>query len=116
MKLPTPVFDRVIVKPHMEPEMSKGGIVIPDSVRKKATFGEVVAAGPGKPMTPHEVGPRGPQMATDYGNFPVRPMVIKVGDIVHYGEYVGQQLRVDGITYIVIQETDVLGFERPSVE
>lgn len=105
MGMPTPVFDRVIVRPHMEPAMSKGGIHIPDSARKIATSGEVLAVGPG----------RGLDEFTDLGGKKKRlhlPMSIKVGDAVYYGEYVGQQMKVGGETFIVLQETDVLGYER----
>lgn len=112
MELPQPTFDRVIIQPYMDPEVTKGGIHIPDSVRKKATMGKIIAVGPGACLTPHEAGPRGPGTACDENHYPRRPMSLQVGDTVYYAEYTGHDIKVDEKRYLVMPEEDVLAFER----
>ena len=109
MGLPKPTFDRVIIQPFMDPEMTKGGIHIPDSVRKKATMGLVVAVGKGKALDEYTTNPHG-------GSAKERlhlPMSLQVGDTVHYAEYTGHALTSDERHYLVMPEEDVLAFERP---
>ena len=87
-----PLYDRVVVKPIEAEEVTAGGIYIPDNAKEKPTKGEVVAVGPGK--------------ALDNGN--TRPMTVKVGDKVIYGQYAGSSYKADGIEYKVLREDDIL--------
>lgn len=82
-----PVGDRVVVKPAPAEEKTEGGIIIPDTAKEKPQRGEVMAAGPGKE-----------------GNV----MTVKVGDIVLYGKYAGQQVAIDGQDYLIMREDDIL--------
>ena len=82
-----PLGDRVIVKPIAREQVTKGGIVLPDTAKEKPQRGEVVAVGPGKD-----------------GNL----MTVQVGDIVLYGKYSGQELSYEGVDYLIMREDDVL--------
>ncbi len=82
-----PVNDRVLVKPSPAEEKTKGGIIIPDTVKEKPNKGKIVAVGPGKDG---------------------KPLSLKVGDMVVYGKYAGQELEIDGETYVIMREDDVL--------
>ena len=86
MKL-KPINDRVVIKPALAEEKTKGGIIIPDTAKEKPQRGEVVAVGPGKD-----------------GNL----MTVQVGDIVLYGKYSGQELSYDGVDYLIMRESDIL--------
>ncbi|MGB1216767.1 MAG: co-chaperone GroES [Saprospiraceae bacterium] len=86
MKL-KPIGDRVVVKPAQAEEKTAGGIIVPDTAKEKPQRGEIVAAGPGK---------------EDY------TMTVKVGDIVLYGKYAGQDLKHEGVDYKVMREDDIL--------
>ncbi|RMH89052.1 co-chaperone GroES [Lysobacter pythonis] len=87
-----PLYDRIVVKPIEAEELSAGGIVIPDNAKEKPTKGEVVAVGAGK--------------ALDNGQ--TRPMQVKVGDKVIYGQYSGSAYKHDGIEYKIVREDDIL--------
>lgn len=82
-----PINDRVVVKPAPAEEKTQGGIIIPDTAKEKPQRGEVIAVGPGKE-----------------GNL----MTVKVGDIVLYGKYSGQQVTLDGQDYLIMREDDIL--------
>jgi chaperonin GroES len=82
-----PINDRVVVKPALAEEKTKGGIIIPDTAKEKPQRGEVVAVGPGKD-----------------GNL----MTVSVGDIVLYGKYAGQELQHNGEDYLIMREDDIL--------
>ena len=86
-----PLHDRLIVKRVEETQKTKGGIIIPDSSKEKSLEGEVVAVGNGKTL--------------DNGN--VLPLAVKVGDRVMFGQYAGQDIKVEGTDYLIIQEKDV---------
>ena len=88
-----PLNNHVIVKPITEDDVTKAGIVLPDTVDKeRPEKGEVVAVGPGK-LT--ESGQR-------------LPMSVKVGDIVMFKKYSPDEVKVDGEEYLVISEGDIL--------
>ncbi|PJK10157.1 co-chaperone GroES [Lysobacteraceae bacterium NML120232] len=87
-----PLYDRIVVKPIEAEEMSAGGILIPDNAKEKPTKGEVIAVGEGK--------------ALDNGQ--TRPMQVKVGDKVIYGQYAGSTYKADGIEYKIVREDDIL--------
>jgi len=93
MKL-KPLHDHVVVKPITENEVTKSGIVLPDTIDKeKPEKGEVVAVGNGKLL--------------DNGQRAV--MSIKVGDKVMFKKYSPDEIKVDGVEYLIISENDILG-------
>jgi len=87
-----PLGDRVVIRPSKREEVSKGGIVIPDTAKEKPQEGEVVAVGPGK-MTDD-----GKRIAMD----------VRVGDIVVYARYAGTELKIDEEELVVVRESDIL--------
>jgi chaperonin GroES len=87
-----PMADRLVVKPILKEEMTRGGIFIPDTVKEKPQEGEVIAVGPGR--------------MTDDGKRIV--MDIKVGDRVIYAKYGGSEIKVDDIEMIILRESDIL--------
>lgn len=95
MKL-KPLHDRVVVKPQ-EPEEKVGSIIVPDAAKEKQVRGEVVAAGPGKVLD----------------NGEIHPMAVGVGDVVVYGKYQGNEVKVEGEEYVILREEDVLGVITP---
>jgi len=88
-----PLRDRVLVKRVEEERTTAGGIVLPDSAAEKPNRGEVVAAGPGK--------------SNDKGE--IRPISVKVGDIVLFSQYAGSKIKVDGEELLMMSEDDILG-------
>ena len=87
-----PLHDRVVVRPLDEGEQMRGGLYIPDTAKEKPQQGEIVAAGPGK------VSDQGERLAPD----------VKAGDKVLYGKYSGTEVTVDGESYLILRESDVL--------
>jgi len=87
-----PLGDRVLVKP-IERETMKGGIIIPDTAKEKPMEGEVLQAGPGK------LNDKGERAAMD----------VKKGDRVLYGKYSGTEVKLDGETYLIIHQDEILG-------
>ena len=87
----TPLYDRVIVRPSEPEEVTKGGIIIPDTAKEKPMQGDVVAVGNGK--------------GTDDGK--VLPLSVKVGDKVLYGKYAGTEIKIDGEDYLIMRESDI---------
>lgn len=87
-----PLADRLVVKPIAREEVTKGGIVLPDTAKEKPQEGEVLAVGPGK-MTDD-----GKRIAMD----------VKVGDIIVYAKYGGTEIKVDGDELVILRESDVL--------
>jgi chaperonin GroES len=93
MKL-KPIHDHIVVKPIIEDEITKSGIVLPDTIDKeKPEKGEVVAVGSGKLL--------------DNGQRAV--MSVKVGDKVMFKKYSPDEIKVDGVEYLIISESDILG-------
>jgi len=88
-----PLHDRVIVRRVEEERKTAGGIVIPDSATEKPIRGKVLAVGKGKIM--------------DNGN--VRPLDVKVDDIVLFGKYSGNEVKVEGEELLVMREEDIMG-------
>ncbi|PIV50611.1 co-chaperone GroES [Candidatus Falkowbacteria bacterium CG_4_9_14_3_um_filter_36_9] len=88
-----PLYDHVIIKPIAEDEVTKSGIVLPDTVDKeKPEKGEVIAIGPGK--------------ITEKGERAI--MSVKVGDKVMFKKYSPDEVKVDGEEYLVISEADII--------
>ena len=93
MALIKPIGDRVLVKPLDEKEVKKGGIIIPDSAKEKPQEGEVVALGTGK--------------RDDAGK--LIEFSVKKGDKVLIYKYGGTEIKVEGDTYLIMREDDILG-------
>ena len=91
MKL-RPLHDRVVVKRVEEEKKSAGGIFIPDSAAEKPQRGKVIAVGKGK------INEQGV----------VRPLDVKVGDLVLFGKYSGSEIKVDGDDVLMMREDDIL--------
>ena len=87
-----PLADRLVVKPIEREEVTKGGIVLPDTVKEKPQEGKVLAVGPGR--------------RSEEGK--AIPMDIKVGDIVLYAKYGGTEIKVDDEELMILRESDVL--------
>jgi chaperonin GroES len=87
-----PLSDRVIVMGIEEKEKTTGGIIIPDTAREKPREGKVIAVGPGKW---DETGKR-------------IPMELKKDDHVLFGKYAGNEIKIDGVEYLIMREDDVL--------
>jgi chaperonin GroES len=87
-----PLGDRLVVKPIAKEEVTKSGIVLPDTAKEKPQEGEVLAVGPGR--------------LTDEGQR--IPMDIKVGDIIIYAKYGGSEIKMDNEELIILREADVL--------
>ncbi len=88
-----PLHDRVVVRREDEETKSAGGIVLPGSATEKPSRGEVLAVGNGK--------------VNDNGD--VRPLDVKVGDNVIFGQFAGNTVKVDGEELLVMSESDILG-------
>ena len=87
-----PLGDRLVIKPLVQEEVLESGLVIPDTAKEKPQQGEILAAGPGR------LDDDGKRIA----------MEVKVGDIVLYAKYSGQEIKIDREEYIVLPEKDVL--------
>jgi chaperonin GroES len=94
-----PLGDRVVVKRVEEEAKSKGGIIIPDTVKEKPQEGEVVAVGPG---------------ARDEDGKRV-PMDVKAGDRILFGKWSGSEVKIDGEELLIMKESDILGVLDPAV-
>jgi chaperonin GroES len=88
-----PLHDRILVKRLEGEEKTAGGIIIPDTAKEKAQYGQVIAAGPGK--------------TTNEGKT-ITPAV-KAGDKVLFGKYSGTEIKFDGEEYLIINENEILG-------
>ena len=88
-----PLHDRIIVQRLEEGEQKIGGIIIPDSAKEKPQQGKVIAAGIGK------VKDDGTRQQPD----------VKTGDLILFGKYSGQEIKLDGEEYLIMREDDVLG-------
>ena len=89
----TPLHDKVLVKRTEEEEKSAGGIVLPGSATEKPSQGEVVAVGPGKKSENGDIAPVG----------------VTVGDTVIFGQYGGNEIKIDGDEYLILSESDIFG-------
>ncbi|MBS7542682.1 co-chaperone GroES [Ancylobacter oerskovii] len=88
-----PLHDRVVVKRVDAEEKTAGGIIIPDSAKEKPSQGEVVAVGPGA--------------RDDAGK--LVPLDVKAGDRVLFGKWSGTEVKLDGVDYLIMKESDILG-------
>jgi chaperonin GroES len=87
-----PLHDRVIVQRLEEGEQKIGGIIIPDTAKEKPQQGRVIAAGNGK------VNDEGKRV----------PLDVKAGDLILFGKYTSQEVKLDGEEYLIMREDEVL--------
>ena len=87
-----PLHDRVLVRRLEGEAKTAGGIIIPDTAKEKPIEGKVVAVGNGKVLKDGKV----------------RPVDVKVGDVVLFGKYSGTEVKIDGEEHVLIREDDVL--------
>src|SRR5262245_16716292 len=88
-----PLHDRVVVLRVEEDTKTKGGIIIPDTAQEKPMQGEVIAVGPG---------------ARDESGKLV-PLDVKAGDLVLFGKWSGTEVKIDGVEYLIMKESDIMG-------
>ena len=87
-----PLHDRVLVQPLDGEEKTAGGIIIPDTAKEKPSEGKVIAVGPGA--------------KTEDGK--ILPMEVKVGDLVLFGKWSGTEVKIDGVEYSIMKESDIM--------
>ncbi|MCP5179350.1 MAG: co-chaperone GroES [Pseudomonadales bacterium] len=88
-----PLHDRVVVRRLEEEKKTAGGIVLPDTAGEKPQQGEVLAVGTGKVLE----------------NGDVRPMAVKVGDRVIFGQYGGSTVKINNEELLILTETEIFG-------
>jgi chaperonin GroES len=87
-----PLNDRLLVRPLKKEEVTRGGIVLPDTAQEKPQEGEIMAAGPGR------LNDEGKRL----------PMEVQKGDRVLYSKYAGTEIKIEGEDYLLLRESDVL--------
>ena len=87
-----PLHDRIVVRRIEEGEQKVGGIIIPDTAKEKPQQGRVIAAGNGK------VNDEGKRV----------PLDVKAGDLILFGKYTSQEVKLDGEEYLIMREDEVL--------
>jgi chaperonin GroES len=87
-----PLHDRIIVQRIEESEQKVGGIIIPDTAKEKPQQGKVIAVGKGK--------------VKDDGK--VIPLDVKADDVILFGKYSGQEIKIEGEEYLIMSEDEVL--------
>ena len=88
-----PLYDRVLVKRVEQEQKTASGIIIPDSAQEKPIQGEVIATGEGLVLE----------------NGSTKALTVKVGNKVLFGKYAGEEIKLDGIEYLIMKESDILG-------
>jgi chaperonin GroES len=88
-----PLYDRIVVKRTEENETVRGGIIIPDTAKEKPQRGEVIAVGKGKRLEDGKLV----------------PLDVKAGDKVLFAKYSGNEIKIDGVEYLIMREDEVLG-------
>lgn len=87
-----PLADRVVIKPSDEEEVTKGGLILPDTAKEKPQEGKVMAVGPGR------LDDSGKRVALE----------VKVGDKVVYSKYAGTEFIEDDDELLIVRESDIL--------
>jgi len=87
-----PLGDKVLVQPSTGAEQTAGGIVLPDSAKERPQEGTVIAVGPGRVLDSGE--------KTEIG--------VKEGDLVIYSKYGGTEVKLDGVEYLILDESSLL--------
>jgi len=88
-----PLHDRVVVKRIEAEEKTVGGIIIPDTAKEKPQQGEVISVGPGG--------------RDESGK--LIPLDVQVGDRVLFGKWSGTEVKLDGVEYLIMKESDIMG-------
>jgi len=88
-----PLHDRVVVKRIDAEDKSTGGIIIPDTAKEKPSQGEIIAVGPG---------------GRDESGKLV-PLDVHVGNRVLFGKWSGTEVKIDGVEYLIMKESDIMG-------
>ena len=88
-----PLHDRIIVQRIEEEEQRVGGIIIPDTAKEKPMEGEIIAVGPG---------------GRDE-NGKLVPLDVKAGDRILFGKWSGTEIKLDGVEYLIMKESDIMG-------
>ncbi len=88
-----PLHDRIVLRRITAEEKSKGGIIIPDTVKEKPMEGEIIAAGPGA--------------RNEQGT--IVALAVKAGDRVLFGKWSGTEVKIDGEELLIMKESDLLG-------
>ena len=88
-----PLHDRVVVRRIEQESKTAGGIIIPDTAKEKPQEGEVIAVGSG--------------VRDESGK--VQPLDVKAGDRVLFGKWSGTEVKIDGVDYLIMKESDLLG-------
>ena len=86
-----PLGDRVVIKNMEAEETTKGGIILTSAAKEKPLMAEVIAVGPGGMVDGKEV-----------------TMQVKVGEKVIYSKYAGTEVKMDGVDYIIVKQSDIL--------
>lgn len=87
-----PLFDRVLIVPNQDEQVNKFGIVLPETSQERPQTGEVVAIGDGESLDMDRA-----------------QMKVQVGDKVIFNKYAGTELKLEGKTYIVMRQIDIIG-------
>ncbi len=88
-----PLYDRILVERVESEEVTKGGIILPDTAKEKPQQGKIIAVGSGK--------------RTEDGK--IIPLELKAGDTILFGKYSGSEIKIEGTQYLIMKEDDVLG-------
>ena len=88
-----PLQDRVLVQRVEEEQVSRGGIIIPDTAKEKPIKGKVIAVGNGRILKSGEV----------------RALTVKAGDQILFSKYAGTEVKIDGEEHLIMREDDILG-------
>ena len=88
-----PLHDRVVVRRIDAEEKTTGGIIIPDTAKEKPMQGEILAVGPGARNEKGDLIPLG----------------VQVGDRVLFGKWSGTEVKLDGVEYLIMKESDIMG-------
>ena len=88
-----PLEDRIVVRPLEAEQTTASGLVIPDTAKEKPTEGEVIAVGPGG--------------RDESGK--LIPIDLKQGDRVLFGKWSGTEVKIDGVEYLIMKESDIMG-------
>ena len=87
-----PLYDRILVKRVQAEEKTAGGLIVPDSAKEKPLEAEVIAVGAGRQL----------------GDGSVREISLNVGDLILFGKYTGDEIKLEGQEHIILREEDVL--------
>lgn len=90
MKL-RPLFDKVVLKSCETEETTKSGLILAGNAKEKPMMADVIAVGPGGIVDGKEI-----------------EMTVKAGDKVFYSKYAGNEIKLDGVEYIIVRQSDIL--------